>query len=209
MLDRSTPNLFHTDPSGPDDPTAVIHKQRTRPARPAAGIRSPKSLTGLTSPRLAFATGEGLRGAASRLRGARRYLPLSIVLTVVLFHDLAGGGHPTAPARSTIAAAPTVKPTVIPPPQVTPARRHAALPAPPAASRPRVTSRPAQVHARHPIYPRRIVIAPARPAPAAAKPAPTTVTPNVTPPPEPAPAVASTAAARSPGERRAEFGFEN
>ncbi len=207
MLDRSTPNLFHTDPSGRDDPTAVIHKQRTRPVRPAAGIRSPKSLAGLTSPGLALATGEGLRGAASRLRGSRRYLPLSIVLSIVLFHDLAGGGHLAAPARSTIAAAPTVKPTVIPSPQVAPARRHAALPTHPPASRPRVPSRPAQVHARHLVYPRRIVIVPARSTPVAAIPAPTTVTPNVTPPP--ALAVASTAAARSPSERRAEFGFEN
>ena len=209
MLDRSTPNLFHTNPSGADAPTAVIHKQSTRPARPAAGIRSPKSLAGLTPPRLSSGTGEALRGAASRLRGAKRYLPLSIGLVVVLLHDLGGGGRPAAPARPMIAAAPTVKPTVIPQPQpqIARARRHASLLARPATSRPRVRSRRAQVHPRRRvIYPRRVVIAPARPAPAAAQPTPTPVTPNVTP--APAPAVASKATARSPSEHGAEFSFE-
>jgi hypothetical protein len=211
MLDRSTPNLFHTDPSAAEAPTAVIPKQRTRPTRPARGVRSPKSLAGLTSPRLSSVTGEGLRGAASRLLGAKRYLPLSIALVVVLSHDLAGGGRPTAPARPMIAAAPTVKPTVIPRPPHARARRHASLLAHPATGRPRLTSRPAQVHARHRvIYPRRIGIVPARSAAPAAQPAPTTVTPNVTPPPPPAsvPAVASKATARSPSEHSAEFGFE-
>jgi hypothetical protein len=209
MLDRSTPNLFHTDPSAAEAPTAVIHKQSTRPARPAAGSRSTKSLAGLTSPRLWPATGEGLRGAASRLRGAKRYLPLSIGLTIVLLHALGGGGRPAAPARPMIAAAPTVKPTVIPQPQpqIARARRHASLLARPATSRPRVMSRRAQVHpGRRVIYPRRVVIAPARPAPPAAKPTPTPVTPNVTP--APAPTVASKATARSPSENGAEFSFE-
>ena len=205
MLDRSTPNLFHTNPPAAETPTTVIHDKRPRVARPAPGARGHKSPAGLSAPRLSIGT-QALRSAASRLSGFRRYLPLSIALSVVLFHDLAGGGHPTAPARSTIAAA-TVKPTVIPPPRVAPARRHAALPARPAASRPRVTSRPAQVHAAHRVYPQRVVIVPARPAPAAAKPAPTAATPNATP--SPAPAVASTAAASSPSEHGAEFGFEN
>ena len=209
MLDRSTPNLFHTNPSGADAPTAVIHKQSTRPARPAAGIRSPKSLAGLTPPRLSSGTGEALRGAASRLRGAKRYLPLSIGLVVVLLHDLGGGGRPAAPARPMIAAAPTVKPTVIPQPQpqIARARRHASLLARPATNRPRVMSRRAQVHPRRRvIYPRRVVIAPARTAPPASTPARSTVTPAVTRSTAPA---ASTATARAPSEHGAEFGFEN
>jgi hypothetical protein len=209
MLDRSTPNLFHTDPSGADAPTAVIDKERTRPARPAPGIRSPKSLAGLNSPRLSSVTGGALRGAASRLRGARRYLPLSIGLSVVLLHDLGGGGRPAAPARPMIAAAPTVKPTVIPvpQPQIARARRHASLLARPATSRPGVMSRPAQVHVRHRVSdPRRIVIVPARRVAPVAAPAPTPVTPAVTRSTVPA---ASTATARAPSEHGAEFGFEN
>ena len=206
MLDRSTPNLFHTDPSAAEAPTAVIHKQRTRPARPAAGSRSPKSLAGLTSPRLWPATGEGLRGAASRLRGAKRYLPLSIGLTIVLLHALGGGGRPAAPARPVIAAAPTVKPTPVRQSRVADARRHASALAHPAASHSSVMSGRAQVHPRHRvIYRRRVVIAPPRPAVPASTPARSPVTPAVTRSTVPA---ASTATARAPSEHGAEFGFE-
>jgi hypothetical protein len=160
----------------------------------------------LNSPRLSSVTGDALRGAASRLRGARRYLPLSIALSFVLIHDLGGAGHRAAPVSSAIASAPMVKSAVIQRQQVAPVRRDA-LPAHPAASHSSVMSGRAQVHPRRRvIYRRRVAIAPPRPAVAASTPARSPVTPSVTRSTAPA---ASTATGRAPSEHRAEFGFEN
>jgi hypothetical protein len=206
MLDRSTPNLFHTNPSAAEAPTAVIHDKRPRAARPAPGARGNKSSAGLSAPRLSSIGTQALRGAASRLGGFKRYLPLSIALSFVLLHDLGGAGHRAAPVSSATASAQTVKPTVIPQQRVAAAHHHAALPVHPAARRPRSISRPAQAHAAHRvIYPRRVVSAPTRFAAPTSPPAQSQVTPTVARSPAPA---ASTATARTPSER-SEFGFES
>jgi hypothetical protein len=206
MLDRSTPNLFHTNPSAAEAPTAVIHDKRPRAARPAPGARGHKSPAGPSAARLSRVGTQAVRGAASRLGGFKRYLPLSIALSFVLIHDLGGTGHRAAPVSSVIASAPIVKPTVSPRQRVAPARRDA-LPAHPAARRPRVISRPAQAHAAPRVSnPRRVVSAPARFTSPASPPAQTQATPTVARPPA---AAASTATARAPSEHGSEFGFEN
>jgi hypothetical protein len=205
MLDRSTPNLFHTNPSAAEAPTAVIHDKRPRVARPAPGARGHKSPAGLSAPRLSIGT-QALRGAASRLSGFRRYLPLSIALSVVLFHDLGGAGRRAVPVSSALASAPTVKPTVIPRQRIVAARRHTALPVHPSARRPRSISRPARARAAHRVsYTRRVLSAPTRFAAPASPPAQSQVTPTVARQPAPA---AATATARAPSEHGAEFGFE-
>jgi hypothetical protein len=140
------------------------------------------------------------------LGGFKRYLPLSIALSFVLIHDLGGAGHRAAPVSSAIAPAPIVKATVIPRRRFAPARRDA-LPAHPAARRPRPIGRPAQAHAPQRVsYPRRVVIAPHRFAAPASPPAQTHLTPTVARSPA---AAASTATARAPSEHGSEFGFEN
>jgi hypothetical protein len=194
MLDRSTPNLFQPDPSSSDAPTAVIRQGRARKARPATGIKSQKSRAGLSSSRLLSHTSEALRRVASRLRGVARYLPLTIALVVVLSHALAGGGRPTAPATT---------PTIAPRPRITEVQRKAPLRTYHTTSRPRVNSRPKRAHRRSSVRPhRRTATAATRSVAPVSRP----VQPSVTPPPAPVP---STAVARPPSKRGAEFGFEN
>jgi len=206
MLDRTTPNLFHTNPAAAEAPTTVIHDKRPR-ARSAPGAREHKSPAGLSAPRLPLLGTRALRGAASRLGGFKRYLPLSVALSFVLFHDLGGAGHRAAPVSPAIASAQTVKPTVIPQQRVPAARHHTAPAVHPVARRPRSINRPARVQAAPRVsYPRRVVSAPARLATPASPPAQSQVTPTVARSPAPS---TSTATARAPSEHGSEFGFEN
>jgi hypothetical protein len=94
MLDRSASNLFQPASDGGEPSATVVAEGRTRPLRAARGAPLRRPYVSRRSPRASAGVGETLRGAASRVRGVSRYLPLVIAVLLFVYHALAGGGRP-------------------------------------------------------------------------------------------------------------------
>jgi hypothetical protein len=118
MLDRSTPNLFDTEPPSAGGEAEHPTVELPRPAETDRLTRAAPSSWPRRGPRprrrprsFSQASGGGLHRLPSRLRRPGRYLPLAIVLLLLVHSHLFAGHAKNAPAlaaatpHTTIAAA--------------------------------------------------------------------------------------------------------